>query len=48
MGISHLHGLAQMSINRDLIDPEKVVDEVAENEAASELNSYFNELKPIS
>jgi len=30
MGESRLHGLAQMSINRDLpIDPEKVVDELA-------------------
>ena len=48
MGISRLHGLAQMSINRDLIDPENIVDELAKNEAASELNSYFNELKPIS
>jgi len=38
MGESRLHGLLQMSINRDLpIDPEKVVDEMKKKKAASEL-----------
>ena len=43
MGESRLHGLPQISINRDLpIDPEKVVDELKKKKAASELHTLTN------
>ena len=50
MGKSRLHGLAQISINRDLpIDPEKVVDELTkQNRRLNFISSYFYDLTPIS